>query len=344
MSFYTITNLSKGAGDHDPQVVSINMHGPIGDDYWDDGAVGANQFINTVESFGSIDIIRISLASPGGNFFDGLMIANYLKAHSATVEITILSEASSAASMVAMGASKGQLKAFKASFMMIHDPSTWGGGNSTEFRRIAVVLDTLKSGMLSLYTSRTGKTEDEIWALMLAETLMTADQSLLENFIDEIIETDMPVVNISMSRDKAKAGAILAAKTIKIKPKPEPATPAAETNAAIQIIEMCDSAGVSFLAAGFVKNNASVEGVKKIITQASSLKDVCAAGGIACIADELIKNMSNPAEMVKLAIVQAQADGDTDIDGGLQDEQEPKKTTGKTTADIYQKRRNQGKL
>lgn len=311
MSWFKVVNMSGGQSG-EPRIVNINIHGPIGKDYWDDSSVSANAFINAVEALGAIDTIKVSLATPGGNFFDGIAIANYLKGHKATVEIEILSEASSAGSAIAMGASPGKLKAYAASYMMIHDPATYAQGNASALRELADKLDTLKAGMLSLYTSRTGKSDDEIWKMLTDETLMTSEQALADGFIDEIIETDMPVTNCNLpERKDIKAEAMDQITKLSKKKSTPP-----QINVAEETINLCAENKLVFMAAGLIKEKLTLEQVKAKVKLASDVRDICTAGGIEN-SEQIITNMNSPLEMVRQTIMNVKASLDEDIDGGL---------------------------
>ena len=148
----------------------IYINGQIGQNWWDEDAVAAADFIRTVNALGELDTINLFINSPGGSVSDGTAIHNFLKRHKATVNVEVLGEASSIASVIAMA---GDMISMPANaIMMIHDPMSpmMGYFNAEEMRNLADRLDVVKESIMSSYTNRTGKDAEEIKALMTAET------------------------------------------------------------------------------------------------------------------------------------------------------------------------------
>ncbi|WCN13155.1 hypothetical protein GV054_09120 [Marinomonas mediterranea] len=314
MKWYEILNLTGGAGDK-PRSVTINIHGTVGGSFFDPDAVAASEFIQAVQSMGDLDEIRVSLATPGGNFFDGLAIANFLKGHKAEVIIEILSEASSAGSAIAMGASAGKLRAYPASFMMIHNPLTGMQGNANDFRAMADKLDILKSGLLRLYAERTGIEGATLWEMLDQETLMTAEEAVLKGFVDEIIVTEAPVLNCNLaSREQVKSEVLNSLKGAVSTQNSPPVN--GSDNDAVQIIKMCHDKNLSFLASDFVTQNLSITDVQSRLTTANDIQNICATAGLNTVTQNLIQNMNNPAELLRIAVSETKAEMDEDIDSG----------------------------
>ena len=63
-------------------------------------------------------------------------------------------------------------------FLMIHDPSGLVMGTAADMRDMAGTLDKIAASMLRGYAARSGKPEDEIGALMAAETWFDAAEAL----------------------------------------------------------------------------------------------------------------------------------------------------------------------
>jgi len=70
--------------------------------------------------------------------------------------------------------------------LMVHNPSGLCAGNSGDMRELADMLDKVRGSLTSAYERKTGKTTEEIGAMMDAETWMTAQEALAAGFIDEI--------------------------------------------------------------------------------------------------------------------------------------------------------------
>jgi len=120
--------------------------------------------------------IDLRLNSPGGSVFDAVAIHNALSRHAGTVTVWIDGIAASAASYVAIAGDAIIMP--ENAFLMIHDPSGLVMGTAADMREMAGTLDKIAAGMTRGYAARSGKPEDEIAALMAAETWFDAAEAL----------------------------------------------------------------------------------------------------------------------------------------------------------------------
>ncbi len=161
----------------------VLIYGEIGtDDYWSD--ITAKDFAKELKNIGDIKKLSIRINSPGGDVFAAQAIYSMLKRHSAQKKVFIDGLAASAASIIAMAGDK-LVMPFN-SMLMIHNPWSWGSGDSGDFRQLADNLDKVRETMLNVYEKKTGLSNDEIKALLDAETWMTAQDALDMGFADEI--------------------------------------------------------------------------------------------------------------------------------------------------------------
>ena len=72
-------------------------------------------------------------------------------------------------------------------YMMIHNPWSMTAGNSADHRKEADVLDEITEGLLAAYTAKTGRSRDEIAAMLDAETYMSAQKCVDLGFADGIL-------------------------------------------------------------------------------------------------------------------------------------------------------------
>ena len=128
--------------------------------------------------------IDMHINSPGGNVFDGAAIYNAVKRHEASVVSFIDGIAASIASVIALAGEK-VIMAENALYMM-HNPSGIVIGSADEMRKTADILDKVRDTMVGAYVGKSGQTEDEIKALLDAETFMSADEAKEAGFADEI--------------------------------------------------------------------------------------------------------------------------------------------------------------
>ena len=118
--------------------------------------------------------------------FDGVAIYNLIKQHPATVTTYIDGIAASIASVIALAGDK-VIMAENALYMM-HNPSGMVMGTAADMRSLADVLDKVRGTMTGVYSKKSGRTDDEISALLDAETWMTADEAKESGFVDEIAD------------------------------------------------------------------------------------------------------------------------------------------------------------
>jgi len=142
--------------------------------------------------------IDLRLNSPGGSVFDAVAIYNALQRHDGTITVWIDGVAASAASYVAMAGDEIVMP--KNAFLMIHDPSGLVLGTAAEMREMADTMDKIAGGMIRGYATRSGRTEEEIAALMAAETWFDADAALEAGLATRMIEP----VRIAASFDIAR--------------------------------------------------------------------------------------------------------------------------------------------
>ncbi|MBX2809498.1 MAG: Clp protease ClpP [Cellvibrionaceae bacterium] len=176
-SWFSVKNLSSDS-------VDIDIHEEIG--LW---GVSAKNFIDQIKNK-NIKTINLSINSPGGNFFDGLAMYHALKNHSATVNITVLALAGSAASIVLMAGDKVSMP--EDTYIFIHDPSSCVCGNAEDFREAADLLDRFRDNIVNIYVKRTGLAKNKLETMMANEEFISAEDAVNIGFADELIDT-LPV-------------------------------------------------------------------------------------------------------------------------------------------------------
>jgi ATP-dependent Clp endopeptidase proteolytic subunit ClpP len=136
-----------------------------------------------------VDTLEIEINSPGGSIFDGYNIYNEilsLRERGVVVTATVTGMAASMASVICMACD--EVRIVPHGRMMIHEASQGVRGNSDELRKAADLLDGISADIAQKYADRTGKTLDDIRALMKAETWMTAKEAVKMGFADAIFD------------------------------------------------------------------------------------------------------------------------------------------------------------
>ena len=130
--------------------------------------------------------VDLRLNSPGGSVFDAVAIHNALKRHEGNVTVWIDGIAASAASYVAMAGDEIVMP--ENAFLMIHDPSGLVMGTAEDMRAMAEALEKVKAALVQGYAAKSGRTPEEVSALMSAETWLDAADALARGFADRLIE------------------------------------------------------------------------------------------------------------------------------------------------------------
>jgi ATP-dependent protease ClpP protease subunit len=154
----------------------ISIHDEIG--AW---GVSAKDFLAQLRSIAAATPITLSIHSPGGEVFDGLAIYHALKARG-NVTVRIEGLAASMASVIAMAGTRIMMP--RNAFMMIHNPSGFAVGDSADMRQLADLLDKIKGSLLAAYRERTKKSDEDLTAMMDAETWLTGEEAVEHGFAD----------------------------------------------------------------------------------------------------------------------------------------------------------------
>ncbi|WP_108485600.1 head maturation protease, ClpP-related [Oceaniglobus ichthyenteri] len=130
--------------------------------------------------------VDLRLNSPGGSVFDAVAIYNALKRHAGPVTVWIDGIAASAASYIAMAGDEIVMP--ENAFLMIHDPSGLAMGTAGDMRAMAEALDKIAGSLVRGYAAKSGKPDDDVAALMAAETWFDAAEAVAAGFADRLAE------------------------------------------------------------------------------------------------------------------------------------------------------------
>jgi len=171
--------------------VELRIMGEIIDDdlawiyeWWDIPYSSPNTFRQALAEHKGSNI-TVWIDSRGGDVFAAVGIYSALKEHSGTVTVKIDGKAYSAASIIAM-AGKDVLMS-PGSMMLVHNPWTETGGEAKDLRHVADILDEVKEAIMNVYELKTGRTREEISAIMDEETPMSAATAIDEKFADGML-------------------------------------------------------------------------------------------------------------------------------------------------------------
>lgn len=132
--------------------------------------------------------INVHINSYGGDVSEGLAIYNVLRENSAQINTICDGFACSAASVVFMAGDKRTMA--HASLLMIHNAWTYAMGNAAELRKSADDLDTITQASVNAYKQVATISEEEIKALMDAETWILPADAVAYGFATDIDDDD----------------------------------------------------------------------------------------------------------------------------------------------------------
>ncbi|HRQ59784.1 MAG TPA: ATP-dependent Clp protease proteolytic subunit, partial [Azoarcus taiwanensis] len=139
---------------------------------------------------------------------EGIGIHNVLRAHPARVEVIVEGVAGSAGSIVAMAGD--EIVMYANALMMIHGAQavdSWGDEIDTPEAREAV--RAFNAALIETYKARTGKSDEELTAMLATDTWMAAREAVAAGFADRVEE----LTRAAEAPEAASAFAMLAAAT-----------------------------------------------------------------------------------------------------------------------------------
>ncbi|WP_163833373.1 head maturation protease, ClpP-related [Spartinivicinus ruber] len=300
-------NVIARRNDDQQLTAEISIYDQIGKNWFSDDGVAAKEFTEAVEALGDVSHIKLMLNSPGGSIRDGMQIYNFLRRHQAQVEVLVLAEASSIASVIVQAADKRVM--CKGAIMMVHDPMAWAGGyvNAQQCQKLASTLTTYKESLINAYTETTGLDRDTVASLMSAETFMTAEEAIEKGFADALDETYVSNCRTA-DHDQLKNQVANELKPPKAPASPKPTTAnQSKPMDALALIKACDQAGVAFLAQSLLEKQLTESAFKQALNQAQAIRNACVVGNLTDSAEGLIKVMHDPAKLIGQVIQDVKA-------------------------------------
>lgn len=169
--WYSIRNAA------DPDEAEVMIYDSIGGWF----GVYADEFIDEIRGI-TAPKIRVRLNSPGGSVFEGIAIANALRAHPATVTVQVDGLAASIASVIAMAGDRVEMA--PNSMLMIHEASGVCMGDMAEMEKMAEVLGLISTNIAGAYAARAGGDAATWRDAMRAETWYLPDAAVEAGLAD----------------------------------------------------------------------------------------------------------------------------------------------------------------
>ena len=147
--------------------------------------------------------VTVRINSVGGHANAGEQIRAMLAAHPGGCRIIVEGLAASAASLILMAGAERIMSA--GSHIMIHDPLGVIIGNEDDARRHADHLSLEANTYAAVYAAASGKTVDEVRALMKAETWFGPEAAVAEGFADRVEEPVTAAAAVEVTREMTAA-------------------------------------------------------------------------------------------------------------------------------------------
>ncbi|MEW2420447.1 head maturation protease, ClpP-related [Streptomyces nigra] len=174
-SWYRISNAA------DPDEAEVMIYDEIGG-WW---GTTADDLIAELKQV-TAPRMRVRINSPGGSVFEGIAIANALRAHPADVTVQVDAVAASIASVIAMAGDRIEMA--PNSMLMIHDASGICMGNAADMEEMAELLDLISDNIADAYAARAGGTREQWRDRMRAETWYLPEDAVDNGLADEALK------------------------------------------------------------------------------------------------------------------------------------------------------------
>jgi ATP-dependent protease ClpP protease subunit len=182
---------------------TIRIDGVIGSS---DGEISAVMIREQLPENGT-DPIAVKIHSEGGSVFEGFAIHDAFAAYQGPKTLSIESSAFSIASFIACAFDDVEISS--NGYMMLHNPYAQVEGDDEDFARQSEMLGKLKTSMVAAYAQRSGKSEDEIKAILKNETYLNAQQSVEMGLAKRI--AGQPVIGRAFAKVKTMPHGVVAA-------------------------------------------------------------------------------------------------------------------------------------
>lgn len=148
--------------------------------------------------------LEVELSTFGGNFFDGVAILDLLKAYRGKVSGVGSSVVASAGTVISLGFKPFKVR--KTTMFMVHNAQAVSVGDHNKMREDADLYERMSNLVAQAYAARTGKTVEEMKALMDKETWLMGQEIVDMGFADGLIEGDEELDSPTMALLMAQKG------------------------------------------------------------------------------------------------------------------------------------------
>ena len=141
----------------------------------------------TLESMDSDRDIILYINSPGGSFTALTAIYDTMQFVRPDVMTICLGQAASAAAIILAGGAKGKRYALEHSRILIHQPSSEGGGQASDIEIQAREIMRMRGLLESMLSKHTVRTPEEVAQDIERDKILTAAEAVEYGLIDQVL-------------------------------------------------------------------------------------------------------------------------------------------------------------
>ena len=141
----------------------------------------------TLESMDSDRDIILYINSPGGSFTALTAIYDTMQFVRPEVMTICLGQAASAAAIILAGGAKGKRYALEHSRILIHQPSSEGGGQASDIEIQAREIMRMRGLLESMLSKHTIRTPEQVASDIERDKILTAAEAVEYGLIDQVL-------------------------------------------------------------------------------------------------------------------------------------------------------------
>ncbi len=143
----------------------------------------------TLESMDPDRDIMLYINSPGGSFPALTAIYDTMQFVRPDIMTICLGQAASAAAIILTGGTKGKRYALENSRILLHQPSSEGGGQGSDIEIQAKEIMRMRDLLVDMLAKHSNRTPDQITKDIDRDKILTAQEAVEWGLIDQVLST-----------------------------------------------------------------------------------------------------------------------------------------------------------
>ena len=143
----------------------------------------------TLESMDPDRDIMLYINSPGGSFTALTAIYDTMQFVRPDIMSICLGQAASAAAIILTGGTKGKRYALENSRILLHQPSSEGGGQGSDIEIQAKEIMRMRDLLVDMLAKHSNRTPDQITKDIDRDKILTAQEAVEWGLIDQVLST-----------------------------------------------------------------------------------------------------------------------------------------------------------